>query len=61
MNYETESCSTNLSEPSLVYNSVLREDGQSFADAMCAGSIVEALDDETGAMILNAIKKAGDR
>lgn len=45
------------STPSRVHNGPLRDPGQTFADAMCEGSIVEGL--SNGQEILNMIKKAG--
>jgi len=41
-----------------VPNEPLRNAGQTFADAMCEGSIVEGL--ENGQEILDIIKKAGN-
>ncbi|MCL2063992.1 MAG: hypothetical protein FWG98_06430 [Candidatus Cloacimonetes bacterium] len=44
-----------------VYNEVLREKEQSYADAMCSGSIVEGLDEKTGKEVLEIIKNAEKR
>jgi hypothetical protein len=48
-------CANNATSP--VHNERRRDDGQSFADAMCEGSIVEGLDN--GPEILGMIKNAG--
>jgi hypothetical protein len=45
------------SKPSCVHNRPLREPEQTFADAMCEGSIVEGL--SNGQEILGLIKNAG--
>jgi hypothetical protein len=44
-----------------VHNEILRDEGQTFADAMCEGSIVEGLDIEVGEKIIEIIKNAGKR
>lgn len=45
------------SSPSRVHNEPLRSPGQTFADAMCEGSIVEGL--SNGKEVLSLINKAG--
>jgi hypothetical protein len=48
-------CANDATSP--VHNERLRDPGQSFADAMCEGSIVEGLDN--GPEILGMIRNAG--